>query len=387
MTPDTGQRLLVARDDLTRIAFAPDPDAPAQRSLADGEARLEVESFALTANNLTYAAFGEAMRYWQFFPATDAAWGCVPVWGYATVTESRAAGVERGQRLWGFLPAGSHLVVRPGRVHAGGFADDAAHRRELPAIYNQYTDCATDPLWQAAHEGLQAVLRPLFTTAFLLDDFLAGNGWFDARRLLLSSASSKTAYATAHRLALRRDGGGMPDLVGLTSPARMGFALGLGCYDGLLTYDSLEQLDRAVPTVYVDFAGDAALRRRVHRHFGQALRYSCSIGGTHWSALGPAADVPGPRPTLFFAPKQAALRAAPPPEGWGRRGLEQRIAQAWTQFLDRATAGATPWIRTVHASGPAAVEAAWRSLLDGSADAGTGILLDLRAQPGGSGVR
>ena len=39
-------------------------------SLADGEALLRVESFGLTANNITYAVFGDAMNYWDFFPAS-----------------------------------------------------------------------------------------------------------------------------------------------------------------------------------------------------------------------------------------------------------------------------------------------------------------------------
>ena len=48
------------------------PDAP----LASGQVRLRVEHFALTANNITYAAFGAAMNYWQFFPTDDDGWGC-----------------------------------------------------------------------------------------------------------------------------------------------------------------------------------------------------------------------------------------------------------------------------------------------------------------------
>jgi hypothetical protein len=52
------------RSDLheTRFLFG---DAP---SPADGEALLRVESFGLTSNNITYAVFGEAMKYWNFFP-------------------------------------------------------------------------------------------------------------------------------------------------------------------------------------------------------------------------------------------------------------------------------------------------------------------------------
>jgi len=97
--PRTGQRFLVARGDLRQCRVVPDPDAPAQRPLAEGQARLRIDRFALTANNITYAAFGEAMKYWQFFPSGDPAWGCIPVWGFAEVLESRAEGVAPGERL------------------------------------------------------------------------------------------------------------------------------------------------------------------------------------------------------------------------------------------------------------------------------------------------
>ncbi len=41
--------------------------------LQDGEVRLAVQRFAFTANNITYAAFGDAMNYWKFFPTVDSA--------------------------------------------------------------------------------------------------------------------------------------------------------------------------------------------------------------------------------------------------------------------------------------------------------------------------
>ncbi|MDP3171152.1 MAG: DUF2855 family protein, partial [Polaromonas sp.] len=53
--------------------------------LADGQVRIHVDSFALTSNNITYAAFGDAMNYWQFFPTAEDGWGIIPVWGFGTV--------------------------------------------------------------------------------------------------------------------------------------------------------------------------------------------------------------------------------------------------------------------------------------------------------------
>ena len=375
-----GQRLFIARATLGQAHLGPDPDAPAQRPLAPGQARLAVDSFALTANNITYAAFGEAMKYWQFFPAgpaaSGAALGCLPVWGFATVAESLAEGVAVGRRLWGYFPAGTHLVVEPARVSAAGFVDGSAHRQELASVYNQYVFCDADPDWSPALEGLQAVLRPLFLTAFLLDDFLADQGFFGARQLLLSSASSKTALATAHCLAQRRGSPQAPRIVGLTSAANAEFVRSLGCYDTVLTYEQWPAELGPAPAAYVDFAGNAALRRRIHTHFADTLMFSSSIGGTHWDALGSARDLPGPRPTLFFAPAQAKARSAPPPQGWGGAELQRRMGQAWAQFIAQVQAG--HWVRIVHRRGAAAALQAYAEMLAGRTDAGEGLMLDMR---------
>ena len=378
MTLAIGQRLFIHRPDLHNVQIGPDPDAPASRPLQLGEARLEVQHFALTANNITYAAFGQAMKYWQFFPAPDAAWGCLPVWGFAQVVESCAEGVEPGQRVYGYLPAGTHLVVQPARASGRGFGDAAAHRQPLAAIYNQYSRC--DGLADASNatqEGMRAVLQPLFMTAFLLDDFFAENGFFGARQLLLSSASSKTAMATAHGLGQRRGTAGHPAVIGLTSAGNREFVQGLGCYDQTLAYADVTQLDAQTPTVYVDFAGSASVRRAVHTHFGDRLRFSSAIGGTHWTDLEGSGSLPGPRPSLFFAPSQAAQRSAAPPAGWGRDVLEQRMAQAWQGFISQVSAGPQPWVEITQRHGAQALEAGYRALLNGQADPRQGLMLSL----------
>ena len=249
----------------------------------------------------------------------------------------------------------------------------------MAAAYQQYVFCDADAAWQPRLEGLQAVLKPLFVTSFLIDDFLADNTFFGARQLLLTSASSKTAYGTAFCLTQRRGLPGAPRVVGLTSPGNVAFTQSLGCYDEVHTYDSVSALNAATPSVYVDFAGNAALRRSVHTHFGEALKYSSSIGGTHWAALGSGGGLPGPRPTLFFAPAQIKKRSAPPPEGWGREVLEQRLAQAWTAFIARVERADDPWVHIVPRRGAAATQTAYLALLDGKADAREGLMLDLRS--------
>jgi hypothetical protein len=376
MTLDAGQRLFINRQRLPEAHVGPDPDAPAIRPIVAGEARLAVDAFALTANNITYAAFGEAMKYWQFFPAVDAALGCLPVWGFATVVESQVQGLGIGRRVWGYYPAGTHLVVAPLKVSATGFVDGATHRQELALVYNQYAFCNMDPSWTPELEGLQAVLRPLFVTSFLIDDFLAESQFFGARQVVLSSASSKTAFGTAYCLGLRRGRPGSPKIIGLTAAANIEFVRSLGCYDEVHLYEDVPSLAAQIPTVYVDFAGNAALRRAIHTHFGDALTFSSSIGGTHWEDLGAARDLPGPRPTLFFAPAQVKKRSGPPPEGWGRAELQSRIAEAWSRFIAQvAQAG---WVKIEQRPGPYAALLCYGEMLAGGTDARRGLILSMQ---------
>lgn len=362
----------VRQDHLATTRTVTLTDAP----LANGEVRVRVDPFAYTANNITYAAFGEAMQYWRFFPVAegDAGWGVVPVWGFGTVVQSLHPGVAVGERLYGYWPMATHAVLQPARLSAEHFFDGAAHRAALHAVYNQYLRCAADPLYRADHEALLALLRPLFLTAWLIDDFLADNGFFgitaEGRRgaLLLSSASSKTAYATAAQLAQRSG----VEVIGLTSAGNVAFCESLGVYHRVLRYDQLDALPADTPCVYVDFAGSASLRRAVHERFA-ALAHSSAIGGTHVDDLGTGHGLPGPRPVLFFAPAQARKRHG----DWGAAGFQQRLADAWHAFIARVNPPAAPWLVVQHHRGPAAVQAAHAQVLGGRGDPRLGHMLSL----------
>src|SRR5881397_2670478 len=101
-------------------------------ALGAGEVQLRVDRFGLTANNVTYGAFGDAMSYWRFFPAREEGWGRVPVWGFGDVVASEVAGIAPGERFYGYFPMSSYVTLRP-VAGGGGFVDDAEHRRGLPA--------------------------------------------------------------------------------------------------------------------------------------------------------------------------------------------------------------------------------------------------------------
>ena len=360
---------LVKRNDLRDCKFVVAPPASAV-ALAPGQVLLQVDQFAFTSNNVTYGAFGDAMSYWNFFPAGagQEGWGRIPVWGFGTVVRSQLDAVQPGQRFYGYYPMSSHIVLQPDRVSAAGFVDGAAHRRTLPAVYNQYLNTAADPGYRLDTEAQQMLLRPLFITSFLIDDFLADNAFFGARRVILSSASSKTAYGLAHCLAQRGD----CEVVGLTSTGNAAFVQGLGCYSKVLSYDQVSALD-ATPAVFVDMAGNAVLRRDLHTHLGDALKYSCSVGGTHWDHLGSARDLPGPKPSLFFAPSQIKKRHSES----GAAVLQSRIADAWSAFMVPVMDPHQAWMRVVAGRGPQAVEQVYRAMLAGGVKPEEGHVLSL----------
>lgn len=367
---------LVRKDQLASTELHSTPELP----LSDGEVRLRIDKFALTSNNITYAAFGEAMNYWSFFPVSglgDPGWGRVPVWGFATVLQSLHPAVAVGEKFYGYYPMSSSVVLQPTRVSKAGFADGAAHRAALHPVYNQYLRCSADPFYTADSEDTQALLRPLFMTSWLIDDFLADNDFFGAQGtptqpgvMLLSSASSKTANGTAFQLAQR---GGL-EVLGLTSQGNVAFCESLGCYSRVLSYEQLDQIEATATCVYIDFAGSAELRRAVHTRFND-LKYSSSIGGTHVDQLGGAKDLPGPRATLFFAPAQVKKRNT----DWGADQLGQRLLQAWQVFVARITDPADAWLRVRQHQGPSAVVAAYDQVLAGRGDPREGHMLSLYA--------
>jgi Protein of unknown function (DUF2855) len=353
---------LIAKDDLHRCRFA--DAAPAE--LEPGQARLRVERFGLSANNITYAMFGEAMSYWSFFPAEEG-WGRMPVWGFAEVLESDAAPLAPGARVYGYLPPSSELVVRPARIDARGFLDASPHRASLPAAYNGYARVEADPIYEADTEELQMLLRPLFFTSFLIDDFLEDASLFGASTVVLSSASSKTANGLAFLLSRR---GGV-EVVGLTSPRGKGFTDSLGVYDRVVTYGEIESL-ADTPAVYVDMAGDAQVRSDVHTHFGDRLMHSAVVGATHHDRMGAVPEsLPGPPPTFFFAPDRVAKRTTE----WGRDGFEARIAAAWRPYAQWCGG----WLQVVSEEGPGALERAYLELLDGDIDPATAHVLSIPA--------
>ncbi|MEM8792283.1 MAG: DUF2855 family protein [Pseudomonadota bacterium] len=353
------QALSLSRADIRHSALI-DAEEP---KLADGEVRLALEQFALTANNVTYAATGGALGYWNFFPAEADQRGRLPVWGIAEVIESRAE-IDVGERVFGFFPMAETVAMTPGRIRLTAWTDIAGHRRDLPPVYNEYFRLAAIPGHAAEDEALMGLLYPLFATSWVLSDYLVDNDWFAAQQIVIGSASSKTAIGF---MAMAREMGA-PPLIGLTSSRNVTFVESLGLADQVLTYEQVYEIpDRR--SVYVDMSGNTDVRRGVHSRLEKVLGKSIAVGLSHWDKFEQGADLPGPAPEFFFAPAQIKKRRSE----WGPGVVEGKVMEAWRKH---ARASQT-WLKIVRHDGLAAGERIYQSLAAGQANPNEGHVVHL----------
>jgi len=354
---------LVRRDDLATTELREDVCKP----LIHGQIRLTIDRFALTANNISYAQAGDTLKYWTFFPAPDG-FGSIPVWGFATVIESEIHEVAIGETIWGYYPMSTHVVLEPKGINSRGFIDGASHRQERHTIYNQYNRCQADAWHVDGQEDVEALLRPLFGTSWLVEDFLADQNFLEADTVLLSSASSKTAYATAvqlqHRAGIK--------VVGITSAANLEFCQSLGCYHQVLTYEQLHKIPEDTQCVYIDFAGNAKIRSEIHMRF-KNLKYDCAVGVTHVDKQGSGKGLPGPRATFFFAPAQVAKRSSE----WGGSVLMERIVADWKSFIQKVGNQHSSWLSVETHCGPKAVSEIYSKVLSGKVHPQEGHMVSL----------
>ena len=354
---------VVASDDLTQGKFVQTelPDAP---HLPDEALLVKVDRFAFTANNISYAVLGDQLKYWSLFPAPDG-FGIIPVWGFGEVIASKHPSVTVGERLFGYFPMATHLVIEAADVSKRGLRDAAPHRQGVSPVYNSYARVSGDAAYAGRAGDQQALLRPLFMLSFLVDDFLAENEFFGAKSVILSSASSKTAFGLAHLLHGREG----IRVIGLTSAANAGYVASLGCYHETVTYDRVNSLPNDVPTAFVDMAGNTELRARLHNHFGEQMRYSGRVGLTHRASSPDEPAMPGARPSWFFAPDQIRRRA----KEWGPGGIEKRFGAAWAGFAPKLD----KWLTIVDGSGLEAVQRVYLDTLAGRIPPDQGHMLSL----------
>lgn len=295
--------------------------------LGDNQVVLKIDSFGFSANNITYALMGDKMGYWGFFPA-PAGYGIVPIWGFAVVAFSNHPDIDIGERVFGYLPMASHLVITADKVTDQSFFDIDESRKSISSVYDQYVRCAADPGYQADKEDWQLNFRPLFMTSFVLDDFVSEKMTASTQQIVLTSASSKTAYGAGFLLKqAKHERNANYRVVGLTSASNVEFTQMSGCYDEVLSYEDYAQLSRREDSFVLDFAGNKPLLLALQEHLAESMQGMIYIGVTDVKSQMQsfAGDLKG---EFFFAPSQVKRRT----QEWGGLGFMQKYAQAWQAF-------------------------------------------------------
>lgn len=325
-------------------------------SLGTDQVVLEVESFGFSANNITYALMGDKMGYWGFFPADDG-YGILPIWGFATVVFSNHSDIKIGEKVFGYLPMASHIVVTAGEVSGSSFYDVDPARKSISSVYDQYVRCAVDPGYRADKEDWQLNFRPLFMTSFVLDDYVGEHITENTKAVILTSASSKTAYGAGFLLKhFKQERGGQYEVIGLTSAHNVEFTKNCGCYDNVLSYEDYAALQQHDNTIILDFAGNKPLLLNLQSYLGDAMQAMIFIGATDVESQKEsfAGELRG---ELFFAPSQVKKRT----KEWGGPGFMQKYAMGWHAFSSHIE----PVLSTTHFKGVEAITDLYRNGLEG----------------------
>lgn len=336
-------------------------------SIRRGEVLAKVDRYAFTANNVTYAAMGDHLRYWEFFrPQGESPqdWGIIPVWGFADVVESQSDDVPVGDRLFGYFPPATYLSMTPSNVSGTAFIEASEHRKSLPVSYNQYRRVNNEPGYDKATDNERMLLFVLHLTSFCLHDMLSSNNWYDAEQVVIISASSKTSTGLAYGLAADQ---AAPSIVGLTSKRNTELVNSINVYDSVHSYDDLEHIDANKATVIVDMSGDSPILSRLHSHLGANMRFCSNVGFTHWDEPQSADGIITERSKMFFAPTHIQTRI----KEWGNAEFDKKSMQ----FIMHSFAKSRQWMQMTELDGLRGLATKYKDIVDGNVPADQGLIV------------
>jgi hypothetical protein len=231
--------------------------------------------------------------------------------------------------------------------------------------------------------------RPLFWTSYWCEDWIYSSNYRSGvSHILISSASSKTAFCLAYLIGKRIRRGEInkdTKIIGLTSKGNVDFTKRLELYHEVLDYDSFTsdhclQGGQDSRWLYVDVAGNAKLNKRIHAHFSSPftgkLAANIALGLTNLQPstannstpknLGtnpfnmskddanPSTSAFWPREEFFFMPEWLDIRRHQIPI----LEIFRRQNQAWKELLEDCTG----WVELKRVYGAAGVEEAYRNL-------------------------
>ena len=364
------KQLQTLKSDLLKTRIIESPND----SINNDEIIVAIENFAFTTNNVTYGVAGDTIGYWQFFKTTqdlNKEWGCIPVWGFAKVIQSSNSNIIEGERLFGYFPPGDTLVIHPIKITDQGFSDGKDHRKDLPAVYNNYIRVNGDNNYDPSKDNLRSLLFPLHITSFCICDALEDEAYLDADQIIVVSASSKTAIGLAQGL---KDSEETPNIIGLTSSKNTNFVTKLGCYDQVISYDQLSSIDSDLKTVMVDMAGSREILGTLHGSLGNNMLKCYTVGMTHWENEVTAEDALGQamlreRTEFFFAPAHIQKRF----KDWGYEGYNQRT----NEFMTKRSNQSKDWMSVIEIDGIENFIETYNQIVIGNINPNEGIIVKI----------
>jgi hypothetical protein len=248
---------------------------------------------------------------------------------------------------------------------------------EMPAdrrAYKQLLRCKDDPTYREDKENETMLYRPLFWTAHWFEDKLNIEEYYKARRVLISSASAKTAFCIAYKIRQRAMKG--VEVIGLTSSKNMAFTKGLGLFDHVLTYDQVPTLNASDgPWVYVDIAGNTQLNKQILEHLSGHIASAFTIGMTKvLEGSDPTAnsldksESTESTMTLFFTPAHLMVRRQ-------QLSPEEFVAvqkAAWSSLMKDCI----DWVRVQTTGGDGVLEK-YQETVDGKVGPNEGLVFSL----------
>ena len=341
--------------------------------LENNEIIVQVETFSFTANNISYGVAGDTLGYWQFFPAKNNSndqWGCIPMWGFAKVINSRHLEIQENERLFGYFPPSDYLRLKPTKINKQNFLDSVSHRKDLPIIYNNYLRLDGEIDYDQSTDSVRALLFPLHLTAYCLCDALKCENYYDSDQVIILSASSKTAIGLAQGLSEENI---PPKVLGVTSSGNSEFVESLGCYDEVFSYDQMENLDFDKCSVMVDMAGNSSLLEQMTNSLGDNLRKCLTVGATHWQKISSTEEVINTTKDLrfefFFAPGHAQKRT-------GEIG-QKAFSTYSNKFLKRRSEESKKWMQIKEIKGFDELSNTYDAMLKGDVDPKLGLIINL----------
>ena len=294
------------------------------------------------------------------------------MWGFAEITHSGIEDLNVGERLFGYFPAAESLILSPVKISTLSFSDGKEHRKDLPPVYNNYVRLNGDQNYDASMDAVRALLFPLHITAFCLCDSLAEDAYLEASQIIVVSASSKTAIGLAQGLD---DVKNAPKTIGLTSSGNTEFVKSLGCYDEVISYDELSNLDYSKGSVMVDMAGNREILGTLHKELGDNMLKCLTVGMTHWDNETTAEDALGQamlrdRTEFFFAPAHIQKRIG----DWGHDGYAEKT----NLFMTARALQSKNWMQLKEVHGLENFTSTYEEMVAGKINPSEGIIVNLK---------